>query len=127
MRLVLSKSQYSYSFVYWLLAIIRYQLIRRIPKKPLRHIDALLSVNTAKVLHDASKALHIKELKDAYVIEINPSVRYKGTNMTLASLCKTVSYGSLEHKGYTLFNDVFNFVSAHLSEYYDIFISEYFI
>ena len=127
MKLVIAKSKYSYSFVYWLLTVVRYQLIRRIPKKPLFHIDALLALNTAKVLHDASQALHIKELQDVYIIEIDPSVRFGKTNVPVASLCKTVSYGSLNHKGYTLFNDVFNFVSTHLSEYYDIYLHEYYI
>lgn len=127
MRLIIPKDKYDYSFVHWLLNIIKYLLLRKLPQKSLVHFDSMLSVDVKKLFHDGIQALHIKELKDSYIIEIHPSTRFKGTSVTVADLCKMVSYGSLDCKGYTLFGDVFNFVSVHLSEYYDIYLHEYYI
>ncbi len=127
MKLIIPKNKYDYSFVHWLLVIIKYLLLRKLPQKSLVHFDNMLSVDVKKLFHDGIQALYVKELKDSYVIEIHPSTRFNGTLVTVADLCKMVSYGSLDHKGYTLFGDVFNFVSSHLSEYYDIYLHEYYI
>ena len=122
MRVVIPKESYPREFVDWLTGYMKYRIVNSMRNSVRTRSD----VELKNLLYTASKALVIKELKSAYIIEISDSIMYEGTKQSLASLCRTVSYGSLSSKGYGLLTNIFSRVSSDLTKYYEWFLLEYF-
>ena len=72
------------------------------------------------------QSLRCQVYKNSFVIEVDKSITYPQQFVKVAVLCRFVNYGVSDPKGYPIYDEVFAFVSANLSEYYREYIYEMF-
>ena len=126
MELVIVKNKYySYSFVKWLTNVVRIEVMSNLSLELLPRYEQEIynlfnvNVNYVDIIKKSLNNLQILESNDKYIVQINPNIKYKNTNLCLNVLVNLLDYGTLQVKGCYLFSTVFNNINNNLNIYYD--------
>lgn len=81
--------------------------------------------NSQEILNIGVKNLSCVKLKEGYQIQVNPYRRIGKYGDTIDSLCKFITYGNTEVKGYDVLlqvaEDLFNDIDIYMKYYYGIY------
>ena len=68
--------------------------------------------------------LVIKKNGNNYIITVDPSIRIRGTNLTIDALSALINYGTLLVPPYPYIDNVFQIFADNLQDYYNIWLEE---
>lgn len=140
MRIVIPITEnYDEAFIDWLVMQIKSEMISSIVPKKFKPFIAyqqsqqvfkskqpeLEEIDFIRVVLQGIELYSYRKAKTVWIIEMQHDKLHRGYLNKVSSICKFINYGLLDLKGYPIFTNVLNRVSAYLSSYYNRFLLEF--
>ena len=129
--------EYDDEFIFWLLEKIQTEMLQSLNIKKLEPFVKYQTENKIfKPMTSSSKIDFVncviagirlftyKKIKDNWIIYMKENVLYPNHFAKVDSICKFINYGLSDIKGYPVFTDTLNRVSAQITKYYNRFVAE---
>lgn len=126
MKLVISK-EYPYSFAMWITKRLKFEIMSRIESRKFELFEEYvfntldIRVSAYQIAIKYLDEIRISITKDSYVIQPNENIKYKNSNVRLSSLINLLDFGTLNLKGYSVFNQTFNRMQKELPIYFEMY------
>lgn len=140
MRLIIPQTkEYDEFFIEWLVNRIRVEILRSISLQKIKVYSVYQQehkifkpqgnntkeIDFVKVMIKGANSFRYKKVKNNWIIYMREDIQYPGYFVNVYSLCKWVSYGVSDLKGYPLLPEILNTIQTKLKWYYTLFLSEY--
>ena len=129
--------EYDDEFILWLLEKIQSEMLQSLNIKKLepfvkyqanhnvfKPTSSDNQIDFVKCVIAGIKLLTYRKVKDRWIIYMREDVLYPNYFAKVYSICKFINYGLSDIKGYPIFTDTLNRVSAQITKYYNRFVAE---
>ena len=108
-------------FVEWLIADVRRYIALHTDFDLLSSINLKIgkvNIDCVEAMLEILDSIVFYEQGDTFVIQIDPTATYKGTEVMLNSVARVLEYGNSDFKGQGVISHIFNDVSRYINHYF---------
>lgn len=125
-------------FCYWLFPYMRQYIINHIDNRRLKRWDEFLNSNLSikrryqilnpissrDILIASTNNLRVRNLKDRFIIDINPVVFIPNTEAKFINIIQLINYGNLTTQAYNLYSEMMTYFANNIDIYYNQYLEE---
>lgn len=82
------------------------------------------AVSTAEILLASTYNLIVRQQRNLYIIEIDPSINIPNTSAKFINIVNLITYGNLSCPAYNIYNEMMRYFADNLQYYYELYLEE---
>jgi hypothetical protein len=121
------EGKYTPEFIFWLIRKIRDYFLININSDKLINLQSnedYKNIDLFSCLIQCFNSLQYRKYPGKYVIQVNPNTIISQPRAKLIEVCKYITYGTLNIKGYPIVLDIFKYFAENLDEFLEEFQNE---